>query len=239
MDNITYCAALRPNDDLQSNKFENDKLGGKGSVISRTAGIVVQREGADGKMVNEGALVSTRQEGAAGVVLARRDPALNGDAQFDRVGVQPVVREATVLSGTEPIRDEGPAAPKNKKVRVDKKAAPATPPPQVAAPRPAIQETPKMTQPEKTKVRVRLSNEAMGRQTVSVREVSVSDTVVILAYDKDSDFVVEPPICGADSPITVNVGEKTYKCLNIGATADLADYFLVILIRMIEDTKGE
>jgi hypothetical protein len=237
MENITYCAALRPNEDLQAARADNDKLGSKGSVISRNTGIVVQREGADGKMVSEGALVGTRQEGSAGVVLARRDPSLNGDAQFDRVGVQPVYREPTVLSGVAEIRDEGPSAPKSKKVRVDKKAAPAMQPTQVVTPRPAIQEPIKMTQTDKPKVRVRLSNPNMGRQTVSVREVSVSDTVVILAYDKDADSIVEPPISGADEPIIVNYGEKTYKCLNIGATADLADYFLVILIRVIEETK--
>jgi hypothetical protein len=76
----------------------------------------------------------------------------------------------------------------------------------------------------------------MGKVTVSVRAVSVSETCVILAYPKEADNIIEPPICGIDNPIRVDYGADSYQCVFGGWTADMENMFLVILIR-VEDEK--
>lgn len=85
------------------------------------------------------------------------------------------------------------------------------------------------------KVRVRLSNDFMGKITVSVRTVAVSDTCVVLAYPKDADNIVEPPIATTEHPIRVDVSGDTYFCAFGGWTVELEDVFLVILLRIPQD----
>jgi hypothetical protein len=71
----------------------------------------------------------------------------------------------------------------------------------------------------------------MGRVTVSVRAVSISESCIILAYPKDADNIVEPPVCGGDNPIKVEYEGSSFLCVFGGWTTELEDMFLVILIR--------
>jgi len=82
-----------------------------------------------------------------------------------------------------------------------------------------------------SKVRVRLSSPGMGRHTITVRSVAVSESIIVLAYPKDADNIVEPPTADADNPIKVDYGEKSYNCMFGGWTAELENMFLVMLIR--------
>jgi hypothetical protein len=80
-----------------------------------------------------------------------------------------------------------------------------------------------------------MSNPGMGRVTVGVRAVSISETVVILAYPQDADNIVEPPVCGGDNPIRVEFEGKKYTCVFGGWTTELEGMFLVVLLRTGED----
>jgi len=96
--------------------------------------------------------------------------------------------------------------------------------PHVAAP---------VVQAPSVKYKVKLSNAGMGRVTVFVELVSVSDTIIILAYREDgSTSVVEPPECGVDNPVTVEIGESKYQCLYGGWTAELDGRVLIVLVRL-------
>lgn len=83
-----------------------------------------------------------------------------------------------------------------------------------------------------------MSNRGMGRVSVSVRAVSISDTCVVLAYPKDADNIIEPPVCGGDNPIKVEYDGNSYLCVFGGWTTELEDMFLVILLITEPDPKG-
>jgi hypothetical protein len=97
-----------------------------------------------------------------------------------------------------------------------------------------VQQTTQQVVSHRPKTRVRLSNAGMGKLTVSVQQLAVSDTLVILGYPKDADNIAEPPLCDAESPVIVQVGAETYKCMFGGWTAEMGDLFLVVLVRITE-----
>jgi hypothetical protein len=58
---------------------------------------------------------------------------------------------------------------------------------------------------------------------------------VVLAYPKDADNIVEPPICGQDNPIKVEYEGNSFMCVFGGWTTELEGMFLVILLLTEEE----
>lgn len=90
----------------------------------------------------------------------------------------------------------------------------------------------KPPQPPPRKIRVRLSSERMGKVTVSVRDVAVSQTLVALVYPRDAESIIEPPVSSFQDPIRVDVGKDTYFCAYGDWTFELHDIFVVVLLRI-------
>lgn len=81
--------------------------------------------------------------------------------------------------------------------------------------------------------KVRLSNEGMGRITVFVDNIVISDSIIILAYREDgSTAVAEPPKCGTDNPVFVEYENKQYPCIFGGWSAEMEERLLVVLVRI-------
>jgi len=72
----------------------------------------------------------------------------------------------------------------------------------------------------------------MGKLTVAVQQLAVSETLIILGYPKDAENIAEPPLAGEESPIKVEIGTDSYQCMFGGWTAELGDLFLVVLVRI-------
>jgi len=138
------------------------------------------------------------------------------------IGSPPMMRSTAEINANQPIVGAVQAKPQPvaPKVVIPPKPAPA-PVAAVAPPRP--------------KMRVKLSNQGMGRVTVSVQSVAVGDGCIILAYPKDAENIVEPPLCNEDNPIQVDFNDKRYSCAFAGQTAELEGLYLVILVRIDEE----
>jgi hypothetical protein len=200
------------------------------SVISRDAPIAVQRQ-TDGSsdsilaMQSVGSIqtvgtgrpaaeptYATRPEGYADDHLIKQ--AVSAE---NSIGVTTAPRAVTVIDRSEPVVQR------------------VTPQPVQPAPvQVGVQQTTQQVVTHRPKIRVRLSNASMGKLTVSVQQLAVSDTLIILGYPKDADNIAEPPLCDAESPVMVQVGTDNYKCMFGGWTAEMGDLFLVVLVRITE-----
>ncbi len=211
------------------------------SVISRTSSIIVEKELTD--------TVKPMQMGATGDVITAppieerpevtyatrpeaSDPLMvRPDVQIGEhgIGAPPMMRTVTEVNANQPIQGAVQAKPQPFAPK------PVTPP--------AVKAQPVINQPApevaKPKVRVKLSNKGMGKVTISVQAVAVSENCVVLAYPSDAENIVEPPICGLDNPIQVDYGDKRYWCMYGGQALELVPYFLVILIRIPDDEVVE
>lgn len=183
----------------------------KGTVIGRDAPIQVLHQEADGSFIKAGTVtnvpvpdIKVTDPLPAGAAESRAKP------EF-QVAVDPVAAQASGLAV--------PAA------AVQKVPISSTPP---SLPAPQVQQ---MTQ---KRVRVKLSNPGMGRVTVSVRAVSISDSCIVLAYPENADNIIEPPICGDTNPIKVEYEGNTFFCVFGGWTTELEGMFLVIMLRTDE-----
>jgi hypothetical protein len=113
-------------------------------------------------------------------------------------------------------------------------AAPAPPPAQSATP----PEQPVYLSPKRIKQKVVLSSSQMGRVTLFVDEVAVSETLVLLAYPTDgSCAIIEPPPDGSEHPITVLVSGRSYECGSYGLSAELRGQLVVALPILRSETK--
>jgi len=177
--------------------------------------------------------------------VIRRDATIPVLHQSDDGSFKPVetVQAATVPEprGSDPLPPDA-ATQRSKaefQVAVDSPLpAPAKPTPQAL---PAAMPAPQApaTAPPSSRVRVRLSNQGMGRVTVSVRAVSISDSVILLVYPPDADNIVEPPICGVENPIKVEYNGNSYWCVFGGWTTELDGSFLVILLRADDEAPSK
>lgn len=191
----------------------------KTSVISRDAPILVQRQSDSGTNLFDMQTVGEMSNGpAVPVIETSSEESVQHVQAEDVIGVQPTLRAASVV-----VRPtSAPAAPTaiRESVQTVMRSAP-----QSATAVSSVQVM-------KKKVRVRISNPAMGKMTVSVQSVAVSDSLVILAYPKDADSIIEPPEADAENPVIVEVGETAYKCMSGSWTAELEGLFLVVLVRL-------
>lgn len=83
------------------------------------------------------------------------------------------------------------------------------------------------------RVKVTLKGTAFGKTTLFCSGVAVSDSLVVIQYPNDGQTtIVEPPVCGAEDPLTVSHDGKTYRCLSGEWAAELNGQYLVVLIRL-------
>lgn len=181
------------------------------SVIRKDAPIPVLMQEHDGSFRNAGTTV------AADLPEPKLTDPLPQDAGSTRAKPEFEVPVGQAMAQASGLAVPAPAQPAQFKPSVSNYTPPPTPAP-----------------PAK-RVRVRMSNPGMGRVTVGVRAVSISETVVILAYPQDADNIVEPPVCGGDNPIRVEFEGKRYTCVFGGWTTELEGMFLVVLLRTGED----
>jgi len=199
------------------------------SVISRDAPIVVQRQtdGANDSLLSMQSVgsiqtVGTGQRGPEPAYAARPEGYADDHlmkqaiAAENAIGVTTAPRAVTVIDRSEPVVQR------------------VTPQPVQSAPQVGVQQTAQQVATHRPKIRVRLSNASMGKLTVSVQQLAVSDTLIILGYPKDADNIAEPPLCDAESPVMVQVGTDNYKCMFGGWTAEMGDLFLVVLVRITD-----
>lgn len=222
---------------MQAQRMDPGAPPGVSVIGSRAAPIPVEHQSLDGSMkAGETILAAAIPEVEitadlppdAGVAMAAPDLQLENG-----VGVSP----ERVVQMTRP-------EPRVSQVIQPQKTPTTTtqqPPQRQPVPRPQPQAQPQravVKQVEPTpRIRVRISNAGMGRITTTVRAVSISDTCIILAYAEDAENIVEPPVCGSDSPITVEYDGKKFLCVFGGWTAELDGSFLVILLRA-EDAQA-
>ena len=211
-------------------------------VIDRNSTIVVEKElmdteksmqmGATGDVITAPP-VDQRPEVTYAVRPEASDPLMvRPDVQIGEhgIGAPPMMRTASEVNANQPIQGAVQAKPQ-----------PVAPKPVTPTPAPRPQPVINQPAPEavRPKMRVKLSNDGMGKITISVQSVAVSENCVVLAYPADAENIVEPPVCGLDNPIQVDYGDKRYKCMYGGQAVELAPYYLVILIRIPDDEEEE
>jgi len=157
---------------------------------------------------------------ASDVVMARPDIQVSEHG----IGAPPMSRSVTEINANQPIAGA-----------LQVKSQPDVPKPVIAAKPVTVIQQPPPTPVAKPKMRVKLSNKGMGRVTISVQSVAVGENCIILAYPKDAENIVEPPLCNEDNPIQVDFADKRYMCAYAGHTAELEGLYLVVLIRIDED----
>lgn len=221
---IQVCQPILVSSAARADRIDPNSYGGatvsKATVLNgpNTSAIPVQRETADGGMQVVGTSEVIKTSEAAQPSFSTTPERVYADSQLldkaveNSVGVSTTPRTATVLDATAAV-----APP-----QIADRPAPR---PQVAAPVPAP------AAPPVQKIRVAMSNKTMGRHRVTVRSVAVSDSLVVLAYPKDSENIIEPPVCDSDNPIRVDIAGDSYHCMFGGWTAELEGLFLVVMIR--------
>jgi hypothetical protein len=226
---ISVLSPIKVNSGFKADRIDPDSHGGgtvsKATVLTGVrAPIAVQRETADGGMQVVGTTeVISKSEGAS--PSFETTPArVYADTQLLERAVENGVGVAT--------------APRTTAV-LDAQAATSQPPVVVQAP-PSTTVTTQLVKTTPTiasavvstpKVRVAISNKNMGKHRVTVRNIAISSSVIILAYPADSDTIIEPPICGTDEPVRIDYAGESYFCVSAGWTAELEGMFLVILPR--------
>lgn len=227
---ITYLRPLTVPKSMQADRVEGFTVK-NAHQLGHSSTIVVQRENPDGSMTR------------AGTVEVDGPAAINNSGEMPVDAGKPMAAPDFVdklLTQAERIVDSTPEVTVRTEVASTILQGQPIAPGKAYVP-PTVTTPPVYTQPVapvvRPKKRVRLSNRGMGKVTVSVRAVSISETCVILAYPKDADNIVEPPLCGSDTPIKVEFEAKSYSCVFGGWTADLEDMYLVILIRIEEEPE--
>lgn len=217
-------------------------------VIDRNSTIIVEKELMNtekiGQMAPNGDVITAPPpEARPEVTYATRpqasDPLMvRPDIQIGEhgVGAPPMVRTAAEINANQPIRGATEVRGTTEVKMQTAGAKPVIPTKVVQAvqPQQPLFELPPVVS-VKPKVRVKLSNNGMGKVTVSVQSVAVGENCVVLAYPKEAENIVEPPLCASDNPIRVDYGDKRYDCTYAGQAVELDPYFLVILIRIPED----
>jgi hypothetical protein len=206
---ITHLRTLSVPSNMQATRLAGNPTG-KGSVIGRDAPIAVMHQEADGSFT------------PAGMVTTAHTPEMKVTAPLP-----PDASESRSKPEFQVAVDQ--ALPQSTGMAVP---APANPKAFVSSPAP----TPAAVPPPETKrVRVRMSNRGMGRVTVSVRAVSISEACVVLAYPVDADNIVEPPLCDSQNPIKVEYEGNSFRCVFGGWTTELEGMFLIIMLRADEE----
>jgi hypothetical protein len=140
---------------------------------------------------------------------------------------EPMLSVGLVSLGGETSSSPTPTETKPDKPR---KRKAETSQPQQHVPAPVIVSQSSMT-PKKF-VKVKLSSPVMGRTTLALKQVEVSETLVVLCYDVDAPAIVEPPVHDNDNPLIVEYDGKVYKCIFAGWTVTIGDTFQVVLIKI-------
>lgn len=255
-DGITYCNDARQlPKHVRAEKipFTNGLPKDRTTVIDRSQPILVQRQvdDPDASVLDMQTIGTITQVGSgepgAEPVFAERpdgyadDPPLQKAASMENgIGVDAPPHTTTVLNGQNSMPEALPSPPavvgRRKRTTHAGPPVPAEPRDGVLVPTSPPERTIPRAVPavttEKPKVRVRLSNKGMGRLTVSVQHAAVSSSLVVLAYPKDADNIAEPPEADSENPITVEIGEKAYKCMFGGWTVEMEQLFLVVLVRL-------
>ncbi len=205
-------------------------------VIDRNSTIIVEKEsltadkalqmGATGDVI----VAPPAQEAPTVTYASRPEPSdvvmARPEIQVSEhgIGAPPMMRSVAEINANQPIAGAlqvkpQPAAPKP--VTKTAQAVVVQQPPAAVAVATA-----------RPKMRVKLSNKGMGRVTVSVQSVAVGENCIVLAYPKEAENIVEPPLCDEENPIQVDFNDKRYVCAFGGQTAELEGLYLVILVRM-------
>lgn len=220
---------------MQAQRMDPGAPPGVSVIGSRAAPIPVEHQSLDGSMkAGETILAAAIPEVEitadlppdAGVAMAAPDLQLENG-----VGVSP--ERVVQMTKPEPRVSQIIQPQKTPTVQTPPQQKQVSKPPQTQA---RAQSAPKQAEPT-PRIRVKLSNTGMGRITTTVRAVSISDTCIILAYAEDAENIVEPPVCGSESPITVEYDGRKFLCVFGGWTAELDGSFLVILLRA-EDAQA-
>lgn len=212
---VTVCAPIAVMNSMKATRLDPNERDGatlsKSTVLQGSGSrdpIPVQREMANGSMEVVGTTEVIKVAEAATPSFVTTPERVYADSALIAAATDSAVSVAT----PEPLA--APVAP-TKPVPGLTKVTPASAAVAVNAP----------------KVRVSLSNRTMGKHRITVRSIAISESLVVLAYPKDSDNIIEPPLCGNDSPIRVDYGGESYHCLFGGWTAELEGMFLVVMIR--------
>lgn len=213
---VTYLRTPSVPKNMQATRLAGNPTD-KGSVIGRDAPIQVLHQEADGTFKQTNVVTS-----APVPDMKVTDP-LPADAADSRSKPEFQVAVDGVPAQTSGLAVPAPASPR------------ATVPASTSAMSPPPRQAPMTTK----RVRVKLSNPGMGRVTISVRAVSISESCVVLAYPEDADNIVEPPVCGGENPIKVEYEGNTFMCVFGGWTTTLEGMFLVILLRTEPDEGGK
>jgi hypothetical protein len=93
--------------------------------------------------------------------------------------------------------------------------------------------------PRPKKTTVVLASDRMGKLRAKVDYVGLDDKCIALGYiDDDDSSVIEPPLCGSDAPLTVEIASVSYACIYGGwtftAPGPLGQVFWVVLARLGE-----
>ena len=116
--------------------------------------------------------------------------------------------------------------------RAEEPAPPAEPPPAPKAPPMSLPPPPPPG--EIANIiwkRVKLSSPMIGSMRLKVRDIAISESLVMLMYGLDDD-IIEPPPHGAENPISVEYEKTTYRCMCSDWTAELQGYLFVVLVRL-------
>lgn len=221
---IQICAPVKISSSMRADRIAPDSYGGstisKATVLNgpSSGAIPIQRETADGGMQVAGTTEVIKISEAAEPSYTTTPERVYADAKLlesaeDTIGARTTPRTSAVLDAN----------------------AAVAPPQIIDRPRPGVTPVPAPVSapvaPPTQKIRVALSSKTMGKHRVTVRSVAVSESLVVLAYPKDSDNIIEPPISTSDSPIRVDIGGDSFMCVFGGWTAELEGMFLVVMIR--------
>jgi len=114
-------------------------------------------------------------------------------------------RQTALLGEIQPIRDAGEAQTGD--------PMPENPLTQ------SVRETHVGAPPKVSRKAITIASDKMGRHRVRVVIASVSETTVVLGYlNTDEETIIEPPMADKDSPLSITVDGKTYKCASYGLT---------------------
>lgn len=211
------------------------KLPEKASVISRTSKIAVAAD--DDLLLREGVKQVDMTIGVGGnptppgpVVYAVRPPPSDPKLGGACITVSQPSRQTNVI-GNGPAPQTKTAQEDTRFSRVSPESL-RVPPAQIVTPQAAGISTVMATVKKTT---VCLINPAMGKVRAKVDHVGVSDSLIMLAYKNDDNTtIVEPPICGADNPLLVEIGDQRYRCVYGGWSVEMLDHLWVVLLRTEE-----
>lgn len=89
------------------------------------------------------------------------------------------------------------------------------------------------TKPPKKRIKVAFTNNYIGRVSTFIESFAISDTIIVIAYHEDTDGITfEPPTCGLDNPVIIELDGNKYPCIYSQFSAVLDRRQVLVMIRV-------